>query len=1163
MRRLSIGLALGVLAASAAALAGEVGFIEDFALAKDRAEALKQLIPGTEDYYFYHCLHAQNQGRLADVDEMLKAWIKRYDRTARVVEIENRQALLKYEKEPRTSLEYIRRQLGLQLNHQRELLGRKPELPTSLDPRLISRETLTQVAFQRHPGSLQGFEPRALEWLAGANLDANRRRHLLSRLKRPDLPNLPQLVVADLNHEHSGGFGSLEIHRLLLLAQLEECLKLKPDLLNQAHFVNAYLAKLRPSPDVDWRDDEAEREAYLDRMWAFSSKLAPVHNSLKAHVLYHRLFHDRAKGVYDIGRFLAYVQLPRNVGYMNPRYMEDQERRRFTADLGANFQQITLLPPVGNDEPLVRSYLMHIFVKANDVKPYDSYIHDVYLKHCFAETKIVNGLGDMEQWYSMLPASDYQALKERVDIDFEHTRKTTFAPEDKVALGVYIKNVKTLLVKVYELNAFNYYRERGREVDTTVNLDGLVANEEKTYTYDEPPLRRVRRTFEFPNLKPRGTYIIEFIGNGRSSRAVVRRGRLQYLARTSIAGQVFTILDEKNARVNDAALWLGGHKYAPDNEGLITVPFSNQPSRQPIILTQGDFACLDSFHHEAERYQLSASFYVDREALLKRNKATVLIRPMLYLNGTPVTLSVLEEVSLAITSTDREGVNTTKEAQGFKLFEDREAAYEFQVPANLARISFTLRAKVQNLSQNKRDDLSDAAAFQLNNIDATEKIEDLHLKHAGGQYAIEVLGRTGEARPDRPVSLAIKHRDFTDPVHVSLQSDARGAIALGTLGDIERVTATGPEGVTKSWPLGGDRHSYPRSLHGRAGAPIRIPYMGAQAKPSRDEVSFLERRGDTFLKDWFDALSIQNGFLVIQDVPAGDYDLLLKDTGERIAVRLTAGEEAEEHVLSKNRHLQVRNPKPLQIAAVSADKDTLTVRLENASKFARVHVFATRYMPDYHAYAGLGAAFPEPSVIPVPKTDSLYVEGRDIGEEYRYILERRQARRFPGNMLARPSLLLNPWAIRGTATETKDAAEGGEWAERAGRAVARHGGAGRSTRAPDVGPGDGAFFSNLDFLGEGAAVLANLRPDGKGVVAIKRADLGSHHQLRIVAVDPENTAFREVSLPEAPMTPPGTSPSRSRSPSCPRASASPSPTSRSATSNATTPSRASSRSTPR
>src|SRR5438067_712865 len=42
------GLAAGVVL-TPATKAGDVGYIEEFALARDRGEALKQLIPGTED----------------------------------------------------------------------------------------------------------------------------------------------------------------------------------------------------------------------------------------------------------------------------------------------------------------------------------------------------------------------------------------------------------------------------------------------------------------------------------------------------------------------------------------------------------------------------------------------------------------------------------------------------------------------------------------------------------------------------------------------------------------------------------------------------------------------------------------------------------------------------------------------------------------------------------------------------------------------------------------------------------------------------------------------------------------------------------------------------------------------------------------------------------
>jgi len=50
MKRALLSLALTMACVSAMG-AGEIGFVEEFALAKDRAESLKKLIPGTDDYY--------------------------------------------------------------------------------------------------------------------------------------------------------------------------------------------------------------------------------------------------------------------------------------------------------------------------------------------------------------------------------------------------------------------------------------------------------------------------------------------------------------------------------------------------------------------------------------------------------------------------------------------------------------------------------------------------------------------------------------------------------------------------------------------------------------------------------------------------------------------------------------------------------------------------------------------------------------------------------------------------------------------------------------------------------------------------------------------------------------------------------------------------------
>ncbi|HKD35397.1 MAG TPA: hypothetical protein VKB78_01310, partial [Pirellulales bacterium] len=477
---------------------------------------------------------------------------------------------------------------------------------------------------------------------------------------------------------------------------------------------------------------------------------------------------------------------------ISPKYMEPVERRQFAANLQQVFTPTTMLAPVGDDEPLVRSYLEHFFVDANDYSAYTPYINDQYLREVFAETKIVNGLGDGEKLYSMLPPEKYQQLKDRIDIDFAFTNKTELAPGDPVALDVYVKNVDTLIVKVFEINTQNFYRGNLREIGPDINLDGLVANDEKTYTYKEPSLRRVKRHFDFPALDHRGVYVIDFIGNGKASRALVHKGKLQFLVRTSIAGQIFKVLDEQNKLVREATLWLAGTLYSPDKEGEIVVPFSNQPGRQPIVLSLGGFSSLDYFQQESEEYSLAAAMYVDREELIARRKGQLIVRPRLWLNGTPVTRKSLEEVRLLITSTDLDGVASTREAANFKLFDDRETVYEFQVPQRLAKIDFTLKAKIQNQSRNQKIDLAATQSFSINEIDRSDKTEDLHFTRMDDDYLIELFGKTGESRADRPVQLQFKMRDYTQPVYTSLQTDAHGRVLLGPLPGVVTVTATSP-----------------------------------------------------------------------------------------------------------------------------------------------------------------------------------------------------------------------------------------------------------------------------------------------------------------------------------------------------------------------------------
>src|SRR6266849_2792632 len=147
------------------AAAGEVGYVEDFALAKDRAASLRQLIPGTEDYYYYPCLHFLNTEQFEKAEELTRPWLQRFGQTPRLTEIQTRHALLTYERNPERSLTYLRNHMGLQFNHQKAVVGAAPNLPTALDAKLIARATLQAHSFT-HWQNLDNFEDAALDWLA-------------------------------------------------------------------------------------------------------------------------------------------------------------------------------------------------------------------------------------------------------------------------------------------------------------------------------------------------------------------------------------------------------------------------------------------------------------------------------------------------------------------------------------------------------------------------------------------------------------------------------------------------------------------------------------------------------------------------------------------------------------------------------------------------------------------------------------------------------------------------------------------------------------------------------------------------------------------------------------------------------------------------------------
>ena len=1125
----------------------EIGYIEKFALAPDREKVLGELVPGSEEYYFFHALHYQNTRQAAKLTDILAQWTKRFpgeSSTRRV--ILNREALLSYDATPQETLKYLRDRLGLQFNHQQEARDKKPNLPTVLDPARIARAIYEREALA-YDGGLQTLSVETIESLIRNKtpLSPQQQRAALTKLTRPDVPNLVEFIASELKMKDSGGFGQFAIHRALLPDQLDALAKLIPTLTTNDAFVFTKIRKLAPNADVEIEYDAAEREAWLDRVWAYVSTLPTSFNTVKAHVLYLRLDHDRKRGVYNNALFTEYLKLPRGANWVNPKWLEGMREKQAFADVNADLSEaLVIRRPIGNDEPLVREYFLELFQRAaaanlGDVgegmmDPYTAVVRESWLKPILAEALIVGGHGRPEQWASLLTPQAFQKLKDRVDIEFPRTNAQFFAPGSEVQFDVTLKNTPKVIVKIYELNTLNFFLTQGRQLNTDVSLDGLVANSERVETSDAGPFKRNKSTFKFPELKGRrGAWIVEFIGGGRSSRALVRVGQWQTVQVTSPAGDMLTVLDEQGEPAKEAVAWLDGRKYTPDEKtGRITVPFTAQPGMASVVLADaaGTFATLTQIERHGEAYALDAQFNIEREQLLARRQATLAIRPALMLGESHLDPGMLSEPRLVITSQTHDGISTTREVKDLKLNAGGVLTYDLAVPERLANLTVAFYAKVEVASAGgEKRDVSASHSWSLNGIDKTAATNDGHLSKFEGNYVYELLGKNGEPIADQQVVFTFRRDGFDRTLTSALKTDEKGRVALGTLDGIKSFHAKSPNGRDAKWELDSFERTWSSTIHTAAGQPVRVPLppmYGEKLKLDgelrkdwlQSSISLLEISAGTFTANLGSKMTVEDGFLVIPGLTPGDYSLRLRGEQRDITIKVSGGKLSQGWYLGAARNLEAKAERPLQINDVATDKDFITIKLANVNPFTRVHIAASRFEPGRGIFAGLGgftrfgASEGAPARLP-----NLYSAGREIGDEYRYILDRRYAKAYPGNMLTRPGLLLNPWAVRDTSVEqlAQQAGEqaGGTMGGRGG--ALRHAAAEAKPGASASGPSGAAADTNLDFLAESAPAIYNLIPEKDGTVKIDRKMLGDRQHVQIYAEDLTNAAWRSFALPEA------------------------------------------------
>lgn len=112
--------------------------------------------------------------------------------------------------------------------------------------------------------------------------------------------------------------------------------------------------------------------------------------------------------------------------------------------------------------------------------------------------------------------------------------------DERVELYLKVKNVQKLQVKVFEFNTLTYYRKNLKPFDTSIDLDGVESSltTEHLYPLETYPSNFLHEeVFRFDKLAGKvGLFVVEFLGNGVSSRAVVKKGSLSLIHKSTSAG---------------------------------------------------------------------------------------------------------------------------------------------------------------------------------------------------------------------------------------------------------------------------------------------------------------------------------------------------------------------------------------------------------------------------------------------------------------------------------------------------------------------------------------------------------------------------------------------------------------------------------------------------
>ena len=952
-----------------------------------------------------------------------------------------------------------------------------------------------------------------------------------------NIQNLPQLLV---NHYKKVNLKTKNfqfeawILTKMTLEQITQLVELLPEVLESFVVVSQLLTKR-------FESGYKKLSQTQDKI-TFATQILNYVRGLKLHATLNKLEYDSLKeiaflemsqGVFNAASFEALVNDPLNILH----FFEQKEKlKNKSINKSYDWTGIHHFTYTNNsEEEYYKAYLGHQFESGRDYTEFTDHFTESWLKPIFFTYKLRKGekLNNVTLTFSEI---ELNTLRDKRELNI--LPETSFKPDKdgEVKIHMHLKNISNLTVNIHQIEAENYYKSSKQAIQAKMDLSGAIPKWTRSYEYKLPPIQAAKRTFDFPELKEfkRGVFIIEFVGDGLSSRALIRKGNLNLMRDSTNEGHAFYILDEdKQVCVGESAqLAIGTDVYKADATGQILVAYRDTDITNQAIISFEGHAELCSLNIPKTDITLGCSLLFNEESLESSKLATFILQPKLFAFRRMISVSKLKDVKVMITSQNTRNVRHSKIVENLTCEEGQDLVVDYMVPSKTSQIVIELKAVVHDEVTDKKIPLSSKKTINLSRRDEQEALCDLYLKQEKDGYKVRLLGKNGERYPGYLVRVTLASNSVTKTAAAVLETDANGEVHLGPLPDIYSVNAalqTAPsafKNINKTWVIDTLEKfkNFPDEFDIAEGEDLCLPAFGDHHDGKQYTLVRTDENFDTVYEYLPNKIIKEGQLLYVSSLKDGYYVFYynqLRDL-KKVTLRVHKARRwgaKQTHLIKDDVVIRAVNQSNyLTYTGLKVSDSDVELRvLSNEPETVKVHVLGFNYFPDNVSL--LTGSLKE--VVLKEKSEWTYFaenahefySEKELSDELKYTMERKNRQTFMGNTLEKPSGLLKRDFSQKTKADSENLGQEKDYTKRllstapSNRSV---------TLSRFETQSAGAANIKLEllnsFLQDRGTVISNGSVDAEGLVSLDASRLKPFSTALLIIEDKNNFICETISL---------------------------------------------------